>query len=304
MAFGRTNAGGGGSFNKSVIIVTAPTGSTVTCFKGEVTKTASEKNGTWTFSGLEEGTWTVKATLSGQTVTQTVNITQFGVYRVEMSYFKAYIQVTYPVGSTCTCSKEEEVLTAPDTSGSHTFTVTSAGTWTITITDGLSQKTKTVNIASSGQTVSVILVYGEYLYYEGDQAETITGGWANNTSGAVDAIFNENDIELIITSSTLSNCAAQTQNEVNLSGYTTLTIIGNVVSFSNTGAVFRLGVMPQKNKSPVSGGNWSAILMPYINSTGPFEHTVDITSVTSGYVTVSTGGGIPSDVKITKVILS
>lgn len=85
MAEGRTNAGGGG-FNKSVIIVTAPTGSTVTCTKGTTVKTATEKNGEWWFKNLDTGTWTVKATLSGQTATQTVNITQFGVYRIKLDF--------------------------------------------------------------------------------------------------------------------------------------------------------------------------------------------------------------------------
>lgn len=89
MAEGRTNAGGGG-FNKSVIIVTAPTGSTVTCTKGTTVKTATEKNGEWWFKNLDIGTWTVKATLSGQTATETVNITQFGVYRVALNYAKVY----------------------------------------------------------------------------------------------------------------------------------------------------------------------------------------------------------------------
>lgn len=78
--------GAGGDFTKSVIIVTAPTGSTVTCTKGTMVKTATEKNGEWWFKNLDTGTWTVKATLSGQTATQTVNVTQFGVYRVAMVY--------------------------------------------------------------------------------------------------------------------------------------------------------------------------------------------------------------------------
>ena len=44
---------GGGGGNE--LIVTAPTGSTVTATKGSVTKTATEKSGTWTFKGLEAG---------------------------------------------------------------------------------------------------------------------------------------------------------------------------------------------------------------------------------------------------------
>lgn len=90
MAIGRTNAGGGGSFNKSVIIVTAPTGSTVTCSKGEVTKTAPEKNGTWTFSGLEEGTWTINASLGGQNESQEVVVDKFDVYYITIAYVKIY----------------------------------------------------------------------------------------------------------------------------------------------------------------------------------------------------------------------
>lgn len=45
----------GGSPNKSTIIVTAPTGSTVTCKMGSTTKTATEKNGVWKFGGLDLG---------------------------------------------------------------------------------------------------------------------------------------------------------------------------------------------------------------------------------------------------------
>ena len=80
--------GAGGDITKSVIIVTAPTGSTVTCTKGTTVKTATEKNGEWWFKNLDTGTWTVKATLSGQTATQAVNITQYGVYRIAIVYRK------------------------------------------------------------------------------------------------------------------------------------------------------------------------------------------------------------------------
>ena len=158
--------GAGGDFTKSVIIVTAPTGSTVTCTKGTTVKTATEKNGEWWFKGLDTGTWMLKATLSGQTATQTVNITQFDVYRVTMSYFKSTIKVTYPAGSTCTCSKDGEVLTASGTSGSYTFTVTSSGTWTVKATDGSRTVSESVSITASGQSKSVSLSY-EIIYISG-----------------------------------------------------------------------------------------------------------------------------------------
>lgn len=62
--------GGGGN----ELIVTAPTGSTVTATKDGVTKTATEKNGVWTFKGLEAGEWTVTATKGSDTASAIVTV--------------------------------------------------------------------------------------------------------------------------------------------------------------------------------------------------------------------------------------
>lgn len=77
--------------DKSVIIAKAPTGSTVTCTKGDVVKRAIEKNGEWRFNGLEVGTWTLRAEKAGykQTVLD-VKIKEFGVYRVTLSFANIY----------------------------------------------------------------------------------------------------------------------------------------------------------------------------------------------------------------------
>ena len=83
---GRVNTGGGGSPNKSTIIVTAPTGSTVTCKMGSTTKTATEKNGVWTFGGLDLGTWTITSTKGGDSATQDVVITRLTVEYVTIVY--------------------------------------------------------------------------------------------------------------------------------------------------------------------------------------------------------------------------
>lgn len=76
----------GGSPNKSTIIVTAPTGSTVTCKMGSTTKTAAEKNGVWTFGGLDLGTWTITSTKGGDSATQDVVITRLTVEYVTIVY--------------------------------------------------------------------------------------------------------------------------------------------------------------------------------------------------------------------------
>lgn len=78
---------GGGGGNE--LIVTAPTGSTVTATKGSITKTATEKSGTWTFKGLEAGDWEIVATKGSDTKTITVTITNESAeihYRPNFTY--------------------------------------------------------------------------------------------------------------------------------------------------------------------------------------------------------------------------
>ena len=65
------------------LIVTAPTGSTVTVTKGSVTKTATEKDGTWTFKGLEDGDWTVTATYGNDSKSVSVTI---GVVEIVIAF--------------------------------------------------------------------------------------------------------------------------------------------------------------------------------------------------------------------------
>lgn len=175
--------GSGGSPNKSTIIVTAPTGSTITCKMGSTTKTTSEKNGTWTFSGLDIGTWTITATKGSSIATQDVDITRLTVEYVTITYFSATINVTYPAGSTCTCSDGTTTLTAPNTSGSWTCIVYNAGTWTVSSTDGDKSKSADVVITTDGQTESVTLQYITYLFKDGETYDSLTGGW----QGVVDA---------------------------------------------------------------------------------------------------------------------
>ena len=43
----------------------------------------------------------------------------------------AYINVTYPVGASCSCTNGVKTLTAKDTSGKYVFEIPSAGDWTV-----------------------------------------------------------------------------------------------------------------------------------------------------------------------------
>ena len=208
--------GSGGSPNKSIIIVAAPTGSTVTCKMGSTTKTASEKNGTWTFSGLDIGTWTITATKGSSIATQDVDITRLTVEYVTITYFSATINVTYPAGSTCTCSDGTTTLTAPNTSGSWTCIVYNAGTWTATATDGDKSKSADVVITTDGQTESVTLLYITYLFKDGETYDSLTGGWQGTVYAEKQAL------QLIVQAGKTQN--VYTKSKVDMTDYSTISV--------------------------------------------------------------------------------
>ena len=68
------------------IIVTAPTGSAVTCQKGSTTLTAAEASGTWTFIVPDYGTWTVNASLGGDSASESVNVDTVKQYTLTITY--------------------------------------------------------------------------------------------------------------------------------------------------------------------------------------------------------------------------
>ena len=76
----------GAGVSGAVIVVTAPTGSTVTATLDGTVYNAQEVNGTWTFKVRKFGTYVVKATLGSQTAQQNVNVTEATTYRVTLNY--------------------------------------------------------------------------------------------------------------------------------------------------------------------------------------------------------------------------
>lgn len=151
-------AQGGGGFYPS-IVVTAPTGSTVTATDGNTSLVGTEVSGKWTFQIPAYGVWSITATLNGQMASTSVSVTEVKQYTVTLTYFSATISVTYPAGSTCTCSNGADTLTAPNTTGSYTFTVPRTGTWTVKSTNGVDTAQQAVSITANGQSTSVTLSY-------------------------------------------------------------------------------------------------------------------------------------------------
>lgn len=80
----------------------------------------------------------------------------------------AAIGVTYPAGSTVTCTNGTKTLTAKTTSGQWVFAIPEAGTWTVTA----GTKSKSVAITTEGQFESVNLA--EIVLYDGENGGVST----------------------------------------------------------------------------------------------------------------------------------
>lgn len=88
MAIGRTNAGGGGSAGKT-LMVTGVAGSTVTVSMDEKIYTRTlDSDGKALFKGLTPGTWTITMTKDGETVAEELDIP--AGYTAELSFVKIY----------------------------------------------------------------------------------------------------------------------------------------------------------------------------------------------------------------------
>ena len=79
----------------------------------------------------------------------------------------AVIGVTYPAGSTCTCTDSAKTLTAKDTAGRALFVIPSAGTWMVKAVKGSQSKSATVEITAEGQVETVTLTYELYIFKSG-----------------------------------------------------------------------------------------------------------------------------------------
>ena len=82
----------------------------------------------------------------------------------------AVIGVSYPEGSTCTCTDGTKTLTLKNTSGQGIFIIPYAATWTVSCTDGTETASETVGITIEGQSAKIELSYGMLLYKSGEGA--------------------------------------------------------------------------------------------------------------------------------------
>lgn len=134
----------------------------------------------------------------------------------------AVIGVTYPSGSTCTCTNGSKTLKAKDTTGKALFVIPSAGTWTVKAVKGSKSTSKTVSITTEGQVETVVLMYELVLFNNGDNT-AVTGGWkGQNVTPTVSKVLS---FSITNTDATFPKAASvHTKNKIDLSKYNKLTV--------------------------------------------------------------------------------
>ena len=304
--FGASGGTGG------TLTVTAPANVTVTVSKDGKTKAKnSGTSGVVVFKGLASGTWTLTITDGSQTSSKPVVVT--ADYSTVIAFFAATINITYPAGSTCTCSDGTTTISAPDTSGTWTCIVPNAGTWTVAATDGVENTSESVSITTDGQIVAIELSYLLWLYKSGNTYNAVTGGWSvsehPSTGGSFDGVLTLNDNSMLLSTEawggSVGYANAFTNNSIDLTGVNTLkfkiTGIGNTAYSDRDGNThhFRFSLAVANERPTKQSPTFAADMK--ILATG--EYSVDVSALTAGYVGIwiTTGGYIKTTLTISEI---
>lgn len=293
----RGGAGGG-----CTLTVTGVANDTATLTKGSKTYTKTlDSSGKAIFKGLSGGTWTAGMSNGTESTSRNVNIV--ADYAVTLSYFSATIAVTWPAGSTCTCENGSTVLTAPDTSGSYTFTVTNTGTWTVSCTDGTENASTTVSITADGQSTTAKLAYDLRLFDNGDECTDTTGGWTNagyTYTSMLPAPPEISDGRIQLYGKPGGNTGIGTAQSIDLTGYSKLVIDRDVLSTNSANNAGQIWLLPGQN---VVNSQAKATLQ-FGSATGRAEQEIDVTNInTPVYVFASVGGSAQYKVDVYNIRL-
>ena len=194
----------------------------------------------------------------------------------------ACIGVTYPSGSTCTCTNGTKTFKAKGTSGTAIFNVPSTGTWTVSCTNGDKTASKSVTITADGQTETVKLTYAYLsIFKEGTGAvQTLTKSAETYSTISVKTT----GITFSYNSEDSSSVIAVTTNKVDMTEYSTIHVEANISNVLSTSWKLLFGVFSQRSNSEDPPDMALAYVAAKANSTRT-EYTVDVSSLrTSGYV--------------------
>lgn len=154
---GRTNAVSKPGVELS-LVVSVTSGAAVTATKGAKTVNGTAAGGSCVLSLPEAGTWSVKATLGGQT-SDTKNVSVVDSYAVALTFFSATITVNVDSGASVTLKKGGTTIATKTSTGSAVFTVTETGAYTVTATKNGQTTSGSVNVVSGTTSYSLTLSF-------------------------------------------------------------------------------------------------------------------------------------------------
>ena len=200
---------------------------------------------------------------------------------------KAYavIGVTYPAGSTCTCTDGAKTLKLKNTSGQGIFLIPYAATWTVTAVSGSKSKSTAVSITAEGQVETVELVY-EFIMVPNDDYSTF---WTGKTTNTVYGQFNITRDSIYLKYNDRGRTYVQTSEKISCQAGSVITI--NVSAFVNEAKDYNgKSYLYIANAAPSSVSDLTA----YTEITSTGKKTLAIGSAGSYYIgllNVITGGG-------------
>lgn len=266
---GRTNALSAAGVELS-IVVSVTTGATVTATKSGKTVTGTAAGGSCVLKLPEAGTWSVSATLNGQT-SNTQSIAVKDSYAVTLTFFSATITVTVDSGASVALKKNGTTVQSKTSTGTAVFTVTETGTYTVEATKDGQTASGTVNVVSATTSYALTLSFVSSTLNDNDwatiKAVSDKGEGANYWSigdrkavtlnGTVGALSLSNLTTYAFIIGFNHNSAVEGANRIHfqlaktaLSGGTDVALCDSY--YNNTGGGFRM------NTSNTNSGGWNA----------------------------------------------
>lgn len=154
---GRTNAVSKPGVELS-LVVSVTSGAAVTATKGSKTVNGTAAGGSCVLSLPEAGTWSVKATLNGQT-SDTKSVSVVDSYAVALTFSSATITVNVDSGASVTLKKGGTTIATKTSNGTAVFTVTETGAYTVTATKNGQTTSGSVNVVSGTTSYSLTLSF-------------------------------------------------------------------------------------------------------------------------------------------------
>lgn len=154
---GRTNAVSKPGVELS-LVVSVTSGAAVTATKGSKTVNGTAAGGSCVLSLPEAGTWSVKATLNGQT-SDTKSVSVVDSYAVALTFFSATITVNVDSGASVTLKKGGTTIATKTSNGTAVFTVTETGAYTVTATKNGQTTSGSVNVVSGTTSYTLTLSF-------------------------------------------------------------------------------------------------------------------------------------------------